>query len=662
MAVLSIIIPAFQSENTIRRAVLSVLYEPRNKDIEIIIVDDCSTDATCSIVQTLQAEYKNIKLLRTERNSGGPSVPRNMGIKAASGLYLAFLDADDEVVSANLWAMIDVARENNADFAKGYLLRQNSGHFIKANRLPHNPTGKKETIVTLMTLQSTTQDFLVKRSLLEEHQIKYDASLFMGEDTVFILSILKVAANPLYIDNYFLKYYDETFWPLSYNQFMNGEHQFNSHASQRWSERAVYSQLTAWQQAEKIAENMGLSYFKLRLPRVFGHLLAGIVLCGGLISEECFNRLAVFTESTHNFLQGVIKLTSRYQEVYEALITGNYLDFKQVVKKRLLITGHDLKFILPVIPYLKEEFNVEIDLWEGNDQHDASQSEKLAAWADIIWCEWLLGNAVYYSRIKNHRQRLIIRAHRFELMRSFGYEVDYENVDLIFLVNYYYFEQFIKKFSIPRAKARLLSNYVESRLYTDLLPSEKQKFNIGIIGILPKRKGLMRGLELLKLLLAVDKRYRLYLYGKHPRDAYWVQNNPSQKDYYTSCADFIRENDLTEHVVYGGFLPREKLFDEVGYVLSLSDSDMPESFHLVPAEAACAGRVIYVLAWPGAEYVFPPEVFCNSLEEMRDRIVATGSQPQLYDQEAALSKSYVIDNYDIDRFLLILKYYLAQIF
>lgn len=90
----SIIIPTYNQsiflENTIRSA-QSQTYS----NIEIIVVDDHSTDNTSEVVDTLAQIDSRIKYLRTPKQSNLPAVPRNIGIKNANGEYVAFLDHDD---------------------------------------------------------------------------------------------------------------------------------------------------------------------------------------------------------------------------------------------------------------------------------------------------------------------------------------------------------------------------------------------------------------------------------------------------------------------------------------------------------------------------------------------------------------------------------------
>ncbi len=91
----SVIIPLFNNSSTIERAVRSVASQKYLH--EIIIVDDCSTDDSKAVVLALEKTLNNIRVLENPIN-GGPAVARNFGAKSASGEFLCFLDADDEII------------------------------------------------------------------------------------------------------------------------------------------------------------------------------------------------------------------------------------------------------------------------------------------------------------------------------------------------------------------------------------------------------------------------------------------------------------------------------------------------------------------------------------------------------------------------------------
>ena len=91
----SIITPCYNSAQFITDTINSVINQSY-PNWELLIIDDCSTDHSDKIIQEFSSRDKRIKYFKTEKPSGSPIYPRNMGIKNATGRYIAFLDSDDK--------------------------------------------------------------------------------------------------------------------------------------------------------------------------------------------------------------------------------------------------------------------------------------------------------------------------------------------------------------------------------------------------------------------------------------------------------------------------------------------------------------------------------------------------------------------------------------
>ena len=91
---ISVIIPCYNREKLIKRAIKS-LQDQTYSNIEIFVVDDCSTDNSVQVIKKQMETDSRIKLLENQTNSGA-NYSRNQGIRAAKGSYLSFLDSDDE--------------------------------------------------------------------------------------------------------------------------------------------------------------------------------------------------------------------------------------------------------------------------------------------------------------------------------------------------------------------------------------------------------------------------------------------------------------------------------------------------------------------------------------------------------------------------------------
>jgi len=90
----TVVMPTFNAAQSVESSIQSVLSQTY-KDFELVVVDDCSSDNTVSLVTDLMQRNGNVRLMKIQSNSGSPAKPRNIGIESARGRYLAFLDADD---------------------------------------------------------------------------------------------------------------------------------------------------------------------------------------------------------------------------------------------------------------------------------------------------------------------------------------------------------------------------------------------------------------------------------------------------------------------------------------------------------------------------------------------------------------------------------------
>lgn len=117
---ISVIIPAYNAEATLRRACDSVLGQSY-PNVELVIVNDGSRDSTAEILEQLAAQHGNLRWIHQE--NGGVSKARNTGLKAATGEYIAFLDADDELLPDCLEKLYRISQEEDCDIVAGPSIR-----------------------------------------------------------------------------------------------------------------------------------------------------------------------------------------------------------------------------------------------------------------------------------------------------------------------------------------------------------------------------------------------------------------------------------------------------------------------------------------------------------------------------------------------------------
>lgn len=109
----SVVIPSFNRAATICRAVDSVINQTY-KNIEVIIVDDCSTDNTDEVIRKQYQKQKNVIYEKLKKNSGA-CVARNRGIDLSRGAYIAFLDSDDAFYPEKIAKQMALLKETNYD-------------------------------------------------------------------------------------------------------------------------------------------------------------------------------------------------------------------------------------------------------------------------------------------------------------------------------------------------------------------------------------------------------------------------------------------------------------------------------------------------------------------------------------------------------------------
>ncbi|MGU5542648.1 glycosyltransferase family 2 protein [Aeromonas hydrophila] len=174
---ISVVIPAFNAENTIKNAIESVLGQTYKGDLEIIVVNDGSVDGTRNIVNDLMTKFKNIILL--DKVNGGVSSARNFGIHAATGDWIAFLDADDIWLPDKLSAQWDIINSSsfNIDFVG--CARNNEILSILGKKI--TCLHKASMMELLIKMFPQTSTALIKKELLIQVGC-YDENMTHAED------------------------------------------------------------------------------------------------------------------------------------------------------------------------------------------------------------------------------------------------------------------------------------------------------------------------------------------------------------------------------------------------------------------------------------------------------------------------------------------------
>lgn len=187
MLKVSAIIPAYNRADFLPRSIESVLNQSLS-DLELIVVDDGSTDNTKAVVEEFARKDNRVKYF-WQPNFGGPAGPRNTGIKHASGKYVAFLDSDDEWLATKLEEQVRLFENSQANtglVACDYLLE--AGSTPVAYKLPQfERSGIFEELLKHDFIGTATV-VMIKKEVLEDVG-GFDESLECGEDTDLWLRI-----------------------------------------------------------------------------------------------------------------------------------------------------------------------------------------------------------------------------------------------------------------------------------------------------------------------------------------------------------------------------------------------------------------------------------------------------------------------------------------
>ncbi|MFI6353245.1 glycosyltransferase family 2 protein [Streptomyces sp. NPDC050743] len=151
--------------------------------LEVIAVDDGSTDGTGEYLEEFAARAPMRVTVIRQENSGGPSGPRNVGLGKAAGRYVFFLDADDRLGPEALERMVAMADENGTDVVLGKVEGINR---IPPKSMWGKTLGRTDVFSSNIKFTLSAQK-LFRRDLLDKHGMRFDESLFTGEDALFTM-------------------------------------------------------------------------------------------------------------------------------------------------------------------------------------------------------------------------------------------------------------------------------------------------------------------------------------------------------------------------------------------------------------------------------------------------------------------------------------------
>lgn len=220
MIKITIVIPVYNGEKTVGEAIKSLL-EQDLQEMEVIAVDDGSTDGTYEVCSEIAKEDPRVTVIHTE-NRGAPSA-RATGIDAAKGEYIMFLDADDFYLPSSLKKLADAADETKCDMlAGGITMVERSGGRRRLNP-PFSGVYEGERLREIYEKAVRGEDRALinlydkvySKEFLKNKEIKFPP-IISGEDCVFSLDAMLSADRITFFDDFpFYGYVDN---PISFTR------------------------------------------------------------------------------------------------------------------------------------------------------------------------------------------------------------------------------------------------------------------------------------------------------------------------------------------------------------------------------------------------------------------------------------------------------------
>lgn len=205
---ISVVIPVYNTSSYLARCIDSI-FEQDLKDVELIFIDDCSTDNSFEVLnQCLKGRVsENLTIVKNPKNLGSGET-RNKGISLAKGDYVIFVDSDDYVTS-DYFPVLKNAIESRPDIVVFDMTEIWSNKtLLKHVDLPDSPLDSVEFLL-LNKMHNSLCNKMFKRSMFLKHGIRITKGLSMFEDKSICFKLFYYAKSQLYIDKS-LYFYDRS--------------------------------------------------------------------------------------------------------------------------------------------------------------------------------------------------------------------------------------------------------------------------------------------------------------------------------------------------------------------------------------------------------------------------------------------------------------------
>ena len=204
MAKISVLIPIYNSEKYIEECIKSVINQTY-RNIEIICINDGSTDSTKNILENLQKIDNRIKIINKKNTGYGNSL--NLGIKNAKGEYIAIIESDDFIKDTMFDKLIKIIKEQNCDIIKANFYKKNSKTKKYSSKYFTNSIQNIEIFPQMLLIQPSVWSAIYKKDFLTKNNIKFSKTKNASYQDISFHFITMFLAKKIFLLDETLYYY-----------------------------------------------------------------------------------------------------------------------------------------------------------------------------------------------------------------------------------------------------------------------------------------------------------------------------------------------------------------------------------------------------------------------------------------------------------------------
>lgn len=242
---LSVIVPVYNAEKYLSRALESLRAQTIAESMQIILIDDGSSDASPALCDDFASRRSDTVVIH--RKNGGVSAARNAGIKEASGEYIGFIDADDTVAPDYFEKLLNAAKENRCDMAFGdFILIYNGEHRASKSDFQKNDVFSHKQLIDEVARKmlscgqyNSVWSKIFSHSVIDENNITFPVGVKIGEDKRFVLEYMRHCERAVYTGD-------------------NGYYYFDIPSSAMHSDKIINELLNTYDDETKIFVSLGL--------------------------------------------------------------------------------------------------------------------------------------------------------------------------------------------------------------------------------------------------------------------------------------------------------------------------------------------------------------------------------------------------------------------